>query len=173
MKPKDSLPVGVVLERRKIDNPWRDYSWRPVAVIPGAPPLAGEWTVLREGEGWTHFHAATLDIELYPKETDGYRTNLSDSQPHVFVVLRPDEDRDSPYEVKPFMVTVCPFEAESYLESGDEIVEGVPMPPDVIAWVQKFVDTYHVDVPFKKRKRKPYDPRKGDFHRRGGIGGTS
>ena len=60
----------------------------------------------------------------------------------------------------PFLVTVCPYEAESYTESGEEIVEGVPMPPEILGWVQAFVDTHHVDQPFKKRKqKKAYDPR--------------
>jgi len=58
---------------------------------------------------------------------------------------------------------------ESYIESGDEIVEGVPMPDAVLAGVGDFVETHHVEVAFKKRKRKPYDPRKGGFDQgRGG-----
>jgi len=45
------------------------------------------------------------------------------------------------------------------------MVEGVMMPPEIAAWVKTFCDTHHKDVPFKKRKRKSYDPRKGDFMR--------
>jgi hypothetical protein len=30
----ESLPVGVVVERRKSDHPWLDHTWRAVAVIP-------------------------------------------------------------------------------------------------------------------------------------------
>ena len=54
MSAKESIDLGIVIERREIDNPWQDYSWTPVAVFPGAPPLdaAGEWKKLREGEGW-------------------------------------------------------------------------------------------------------------------------
>ena len=40
------------------------------------------------------------------------------------------------------------------------------MPVDIIAWVEDFVSRHHVDVPFKKRKRKAYDPAKGAFGRR-------
>jgi len=35
MEWRETLPLGIVLERRKIDNPWVDHTWRPVAVIPG------------------------------------------------------------------------------------------------------------------------------------------
>jgi hypothetical protein len=159
------MATGVVVERRDIDNPWQDHEWSPVAVIPGAPPV-GEWRVLNRGEGWVHYHAATLDLELHPRETEGYKVNLADDRPLVFVVLRPDEDGD--HEVVPFLVTACPFEAGDYEESGDEIVLGVAMPDSMIAWVDAFVEEHHVEVPFKKRRRKPYDPRRGDLRRAGG-----
>ena len=44
-----SMPLGVVIERREIDNPWQDHEWRPVAVIPGAAPTT-EWKELARGE---------------------------------------------------------------------------------------------------------------------------
>ncbi len=129
LKPTETMSAGVVLERRKIDNPWQDYAWQPVAVIPGAPP-------------------------------------------RVFVVLRPDEEDEAGHDVIPFLVTVCPFEAQDYDDTDEEMVGGVPMPDEVIAWVQDFIDEHHVDVPFKKRKREPYDPRRGGFARNPRRGGS-
>ena len=41
-----SIPVGVVVERRKAASQWIDFLWRPVAVLPGEPE-AKPWTVLR------------------------------------------------------------------------------------------------------------------------------
>ena len=160
------MTVGVVVERRRIDSPWQDYAWRPVAVIPGAPP-AESWRLLREEGDRCHFHAATLSLELFARETEGYRVNLGQPEPQVFVVLRPGEDEEE-HEVEPFLVTACPYEAQDYEDSGEEIVEGVPMPDAMIEWARAFVEAHHVDVPFKKRKRKPYDPRKGGFPR--GVG---
>jgi len=135
----------------------------PVAVIPGAAPVE-KWVPLRQGEGWTHFHAATLDLELFRGETEGYRANLSQNPPQVFVVLRPSEEADEP-DVVPFLVTACPYEAESYIESGDEIVEGVVMPDEIAAWVQEFVTRHHVDVPFKKRRNKRHRSERGEARR--------
>ncbi|MFQ5773292.1 MAG: DUF3305 domain-containing protein [Kiloniellaceae bacterium] len=161
----ERLPLGVVLERRRIDHPWLDYSWAPVAVIPGAPPRDphGEWSVLRQGEDWIHYHGGTLPLELFRRETEGYKLNLSQEPPRVFVVLRAGEDSDSEHEVVPFLVTACPYEAQDYLDSGEEIVEAVTMPPDVIAFVQAYIDRHHVDEPFRKRKRKRADPQKVGF----------
>lgn len=167
----DSLDLGVVLERREIDNRWVDHVWHPAAVFTGAPPLEpkGEWRQLREGEGVSHWHAGTLRLELFEGETRGYKINLSNPTPHIYVVLMPGSEEDEP-EVYIHMVTVCPYEAESYTEDSDQLVEGVPMPPEVAAWVKDFCDRHHKDVPFQKRKRrKAYDPRKG-FPKDGGIG---
>ena len=111
------MAIGVVLERRDIDSRWQSVSWRAVAVIPGAPGI-DEPCVLSEGPGWVRFHAATLALELHRGETEGYKHNISNEEvPVVYVVLRFDEegDDDAP---RPDVVTVCPHEAQSYLESA-------------------------------------------------------
>jgi len=167
------VPLGVVIERKDSDSRWQDHTYRPVAVFPGAPPKDPHdgWTMLREGDGWAHFHAATVPLELFRGETEGYRVNLSNDPPHVYIVLSPGEEADDP-EMLVHLVTACPFEAESYTEDTDQMVEGVIMPAEIAAWIKTFCDTHHKDVPFKKRKRKSYDPRKGDFQqpRRNGGG---
>lgn len=158
-EPVPSLAVGVVVERRALDNPWIDHKWQAVGVVPGVVDLA-PWTEIRSGDGWVQYHAGHAKIELYQRETEGYRANLSSPPPSVYVVLNGDEDAKGPHGVDLFLVTVCPYEAESYVESGDEIVDAVTMPPEILSWVQAYIDKHHVDQPFKKRKRKSYDPRK-------------
>ena len=165
VSPEMMLRFGVVVERREIANRWQDYSWRAIAVIPNAPETEG-WKLLHSGENWAQFHARTLELELFKRETQGYKVNLGMPTPSVFVVLRPGEEHGEG-EVEPCLLTVCPYEAESYIESGDEIVDGVPMPPELIALLHDFVDTHHVEQVFKKRKnKKAYDPSRGDFSRR-------
>lgn len=161
MKNSESMRVGVVVERRRLHNPWQEYSWRPVEVVPGLAP-AEDWQILYETDDLSRYLAGTLTIELFPGETEGYRRNLSQRTPVVFVILRPLE---GPCEERPklFLATVCPNEAQEYLEGGDDIVEGVPMPTAVAAWVQAYVVRYHHrERVFEKRKRKPSDPRRGD-----------
>ncbi len=162
---QERVSVGVVVERRKIDNPWQDYAWRAVAVIPGAPAQAPEddWPVLEAGEERQLFHAGTLPLELFRKETEGYKVNLSQTPPRLFVVLRQNEDPDVPHDFLPFLVTACPYEAQDYLDSGEEIVDAVALPAELVGFIEAFCHQHHVDVPFKKRKRKPHDPRKEGF----------
>jgi Protein of unknown function (DUF3305) len=145
------MPVSVVIERRATDNQWDDHLWRPVGVLPRTDAETAK--LLASGEGWDHFHGGVLDLELFRGETEGYLSNLSQDLPVIYVVLRRnDEAQGLHYE--PFLVTACPYEAMGYTQGGDDIVEGVPMPPEVMAWVREFVAVHHVDVPFKKRKNQ-------------------
>ena len=165
--PRESMPVGVVIERREIDNPWQSHSWRAVAVVPGAPTIE-HCRLLSSGPGWTRYHAATLSLELYTGETAAYRANLSNDHPSIYVALRESTDDESGCELAPFLVTASPYEAQDYLDSSEVVIEVVPMPIRVAAWVQAFADAYHVDQPFEKRKRKRYDPNEASFGRRPG-----
>jgi hypothetical protein len=158
-----SMQVGVVLERRRIANPWQEYAWRPVAVIPGAPEVARPRLLMREGP-IELYHAATLPLELFRTDTEGYRYNLSQQEPRVYVVLRFSEAEGEPL---PFLVTMCPYEAQDYSESGNDLVDAVPAPDPILAWVAEYIERYHVDMEFTKRVRQPFDPRRG-----GGRGGA-
>ena len=163
-----TIDIGVVVAREDVDHPWQDHIWRPVSVFLNAPKVSA-WRELRRGEGFVHYHAATIEMELHRKETPGYRTNLQLEQPSVYVVLRSgelededeDEDRDWPVEVH--MVSASPFDAEAYGDGGDEIIEAVPMPEQLIDLVQAFIDEHHVEEPFKKRKQKKHH-RQEDYH---------
>lgn len=154
-----AITLGIVIERRESRNIWQDHTWHVLAVLPDIGEEA-RWRELRRGDGWTQFLAGPLPLELYKGETEGYRTNLSQPTPAVFVVLRPGEEADE-QAVEPFHLTVCPHEAMNYIESGDEIVEGVPMPAEIAAWVGAFVAAHHVDKPFKKRRNKRFAPEDG------------
>ena len=158
-----SVPVGVVLERRDIDHKWAKHSWRAAAVMPGVAGVE-DWTQLRSGPGWVLYHARTMSITLHRKETEGYKYNLSTESPAVYVILRPGEEADE-NDVEPALVTVCPYEAQDYLDSGEEQVDAVALPTEIAAWMADFIERHHVDEVFKKRKRKPHDPRKEGFDR--------
>lgn len=156
--PLAEMTIGVVVERRKLDSPWADYGWSTVAVLPGDPGHApGE--VLFAADGVTRFYAGVLTVELHRKTTTSYRDNLAAGQPKIFVVLRSDESGPLPY--RPLLATAAPDEAQVYADNGEDLVDGVPMPDPMIPWLEAFVAEHHVEEPFYKRQRKPYDPRKG------------
>ena len=155
----ERLRVGVLLERRRIAHPWQEYAWHADEVVPGAPDIAAPCPV-QAGEGRERYHIATLDIELFPGETEGYRYNLSQAQPVVYVLWR-HEQEDPAQLPEVFHATVCPYEAQDYLDGGDVIVEGVPMPDLVAHWLRAYIARHHVDAPFEKRRRKRHAATEG------------
>ena len=50
-------------------------------------------------------------------------------------------------------VTADPTEGEAMFESGTDVIGTVPMPPEIAAWIAAFVDEFHVEQVFHKRKR--------------------
>jgi len=153
----ETMPLGVVLERRDSDSPWETEVWRPVAVLPGEDGSA--WREVARGEGWEQYFAGSVTLELHHTETEDYRYNLATDPPSVYVVLREDLETDS--GIAPFSATVSLSEAQALLDAEENIVEPVPMPPAIVQWVGEFAERYHVDQPHYKRKRVPHAPQKG------------
>lgn len=149
-----SIPVGVVVERRKADSPWADFVWCGVAVLPDEPETK-PWTLLREQGGTTLFYAGSAAVDLYPSETARYRDNLVSGSPSIWTVLSPAEGA-WPYAVA--AATADPAEGEAFTEAGDNLVEAVPMPEVLREAIETFVAEHHVEREFVKRKRRRADP---------------
>ena len=54
-------------------------------------------------------------------------------------------------------VTASAYEAQDYADNGEDIVEPVPMPPGLEAWIGDFVERNHHQETFVKRKRRPHE----------------
>lgn len=144
-----------MLEHRRVPRGWQTDEWRVVGLLPlGADDALEPWTVMAEGEGWQRLYAGRVELELFPGETASYRDNLSSSRPAVYVVLRRDAGRG----VALREATVDPGEIEAHAEAGDDLIEAVPLPEPVAAWMQDFIDRHHVERPFLKRQRDRADP---------------
>jgi hypothetical protein len=51
------------------------------------------------------------------------------------------------------MVTASPYEGQDYADNGEDLVEKVPMPEGLIAWVRDYALQHHHEEAFIKRKR--------------------
>lgn len=153
-----SLMVGVVLARETIDNPWEDYRWRPLEVLIGVSDLE-RGAIVKEGDGFVHYFAGTFPIELHRKETPAYVANLETEMPSVYVVACEVDDDEAetglPYEIR--LVTVSPFEAQDFLDTGEDVVEAIEMSAPLHAWLEDFVAAHHVEEKFIKRRRDRVD----------------
>ncbi|RNF34798.1 DUF3305 domain-containing protein [Paracoccus methylarcula] len=155
------MPLGIVLRRTPGVTRWARWSWKAVAVLPGAG--SADWRELRRDGDVIEYHAATRTLELYAAETEAYMHGLAARIPSVYVVMRPVLGQH-PFDI--LLVTASPFEAQDYSDSAEDIVEKVPMTPGLVAWVGEFVDLFHRGESFVKRQR---DKRRVDL-RQDGIG---
>jgi hypothetical protein len=151
------IPVSVLVERRKARSPWGDFLWRPVAVLPGHPAVA-PWTPINTAAETTLFYAGEAMIALHPAETANYRSNIASGGPLLWVVLRASASTPG-YAV--LAVTADPAEGEAFTDTGNDLVETVPMSTAIAAAISDFIAAHHVERPFIKRHRERADPRDG------------
>jgi hypothetical protein len=148
-----SRQVSVIAERRPAVSRWADEVWRIVAVLDGQA-AAEPFTQLGEGpDGTARFFAGSTRLVLHRKESEAYRINLAGDRA-LYVIMRPEEG-EQPFALHD--VTASPYEAADYLDSGEELVEAVPMSDVIAAWMEAFCDYHHVETPFKKRRRDKVD----------------
>ena len=143
-----SMPLGIVIRRAPGVTRWARHVWKVSAVLPGAADA--RWKELRREGETIEFHAATVPLELYRTDTEAYMHGLSAKVPSIYVVMR-DSDGDDPLDV--VLATASPYEAQDYADTGEELVEKVPMPEGLIAWIREFTEKHHEDEVFIKRRR--------------------
>jgi hypothetical protein len=151
---RETIEIGVIVERRRLNNPWAEYAWMPSAVLVGAPATE-PWTVLDETPEITRFYAGAFLLELFGTDTESYRGNILSGQPSLWVALAPTDD---PPGVALRSVTANPAEGEALTEPGTDIIEAVAMPRAIQAHLADFVKAHHIERPFVKRTRDRADP---------------
>lgn len=151
--PEDCFEVGVVVAKRKLKSAWASHAWAPCAVLP-AVPAAQRGVLLSADAAAELYYAGAFELLLHPSETAHYRDNLVSGRPSLWVALRPGAGDD--YEIA--AVTADPYHGEALAEGIGEIVEAVPMPPEIAAKIAAFVEAFHRERPFVKRQRDRADP---------------
>jgi len=145
------LQVGAVVRRSPGVTRWAKDIWTPVAVIPGAPEAF--WReMVREGEV-IDYHAGTVTMELFRADVEGYLVSLNMAVPSIWIVMDKDITSQSPSGWVVSTITASAHEALDALDSGESIVEAVPIPESLAAWIKEFIDKHYIEEPFKKRRR--------------------
>jgi Protein of unknown function (DUF3305) len=147
------VKVAVVMRRERIDNAWQPWRWVLADVVPHQDGF-GEFPRLllkdEREERWLH---PNFKAELFLGDAEGYYLNVTTPQPCFWVVWRMEEEAglaDEPIAV-PQIVTLSYHDAGRWLDA-QETVEQVPAQPDVVQWLQQFVDQHHV-LEAKRRQR--------------------
>jgi hypothetical protein len=132
------VAVAVGFARMALASRWVDHVWQLVSMAPAGQMPAGAQLV-----------CDNLTLRLFADEADNYLLNLSAEVPMLFVVYRLEDEIPVVQ-----MVTVSYGEAARMLDSG-ECVEGVPLPADLLGWVEDYARHYF-QPPEKKLKNKRY-----------------
>ncbi len=164
------FPVSVLMERRLArSGPWSEYQWECVAVTAGERIAGGEsgMTLVSEDGDAARFLWSGMPVELHADGCESYWYNLQSETPYLFVICHRDEAaEDDSMAVAPALVTASQDEANAHLESED-LVFSVPMPDQVVAWLEHYVVHHYVPVIKKKRKRRDW-AEEGERNARGG-----
>ncbi|ROQ44228.1 uncharacterized protein DUF3305 [Marinobacter sp. 3-2] len=148
---KRELRVGAVVRRSPGVTRWVKEIWKPVAVIPGAPDAF--WKELVREEDVVDYHASTVTMELFRADVEGYLVSLNMAVPSVWIIMDKDVTSQSPSGWVVSTITASAHEALDALDSGESIVEAVPIPESMAAWIKEFIDMHYIEEPFKKRRR--------------------
>jgi len=150
----ESMEIGLAVERRELSGPWGGHVWRPIAIFVSAPAVAPS-TPLGSGKDFVRYYAGSFPIHLFSTETANYRDNLTSGTPKLWVIMR--DDGTEPL-IKVALVTADPAEGEASTEAGNNIVETIAMPPELVAAVAAFVEAHHIERAIIKRQRDGKPP---------------
>ncbi|NRG18371.1 DUF3305 domain-containing protein [Rhizobiales bacterium] len=150
MLKEDTRSFGVVLERGPSASRWADWAWKVVAIIPDAPATGGWRELERDGE-CVRYMAAPFSATLHHKMVETYDANLESSAPSIWAALVEDPSQDPPWKVQG--VTLDPYQAQSWQEAAEGLVEKLPMPEETLAWFAGFLKQAPEAPAFKKRRR--------------------
>ncbi len=148
------FPVAVVVERIPLANRWTSEKWQIGAVERDDSPLETTVMISDDASG-TRWRFTGFAIELHVSESEGYFLNITAPTPKTFVMWRmldPERIGADGLLARPELVTVSYNEAARLMDGG-EMVDAVPLLPEVLAWIQPFVDANYKPEPKRKVRR--------------------
>jgi hypothetical protein len=148
-EPRPAIRVAVVMDRERAPNQWQDWRFTIAEVVADEDVFGGERRVLRDDGKLRRTLYPGFTLELHADQADGYYLNLSSGAPVWFVVWRIDDD--DPSLAWPETVSVSYTEAGRWLDA-QERVDNVPLPADLVAWLQAYTDEHY--RPEEKRPRR-------------------
>ncbi|HVB49145.1 MAG TPA: DUF3305 domain-containing protein [Burkholderiales bacterium] len=147
---KPSYPLAVVMQLRLVHNRWVQAIWEPWSVLPGGREGDSGARLLVEEHGFTQWLHPGFTLLLHRDEAEGYYLNVSAQDPRVFVLWHEEEGRGVP-----LAVTASANEAARWADGGHS-VDGVTMPPEIYAWVGRYVEQNYRPEPEKRIKPRSF-----------------
>jgi hypothetical protein len=141
--------LSVIMERKMLVNKWADFQWEALGVLPPLANLNEPRRIFADSTR-TQWLFPALPLRLYADEAENYLANLHAPEPRVFITWRGDDVPEGGLP-QPALLTVSYGEAARMMDSGER-VDGVPMPPELRAWVGEYA-ARHYRPPERKQGR--------------------
>ena len=152
---RPGIRVAVVMEREAAPNQWEAWRFKLVDVVPEEAAFGTAPRVLRDDGKVQRSLFPGFKLELFRDEAEGYYLNLSSGAPVWFVMWRTDDD--DPSRAWPETVSVSYTEAGRWLDA-QERVDNVPLPADLVEWLQAYTDEHYRPEPKKRRRPQSFLP---------------
>ena len=150
---RPSVRVAVLMERETAPNAWEDWRFTLLDVVAHEDAFGTEPRVLRDDGKRRRTLYPAFTLELFRDEAEGYHLNLTSGAPVWFVMWRmADED---PSSARPETVSLSYNEAGRWLDA-QERVDNVPLPADLVAWLQAYTDEHYQPEPKKRRRPQSF-----------------
>lgn len=147
---RPAVRVAVVMDRETAPNQWEAWRFRLVDVVAHEEAFGSTARVLRDDGSVQRTLHPGFTLELFRDEAEGYYLNLSSGAPVWFVMWRIDDD--DPSRAWPETVSLSYTEAGRWLDAQERI-DNVPLPADLVAWLQAYADEHYRPEP--KQRRRP------------------
>lgn len=145
-----TLTVAVQMQRLLRPTQWEEWRHAVTGVLLDEGGFGAAPRVLRDdGRQQDTLHPG-FSVELHRDEGEGYHLNLTSGSPVWFVMWRTDEA--DPSRAWPERVTLSYHEAGRLLDA-QERVDNLPLPPEVVSWLQAYADEHYRPEP--KERRRP------------------
>ncbi|AYQ28493.1 MULTISPECIES: DUF3305 domain-containing protein [unclassified Polaromonas] len=152
--PRPRTAVAVVMRRERIDNRWQPWRWSLDDIVRHEDGFGATPRLLLKDDNEERWLHPGFKVELFTDDGEGYYLNVTTAQPCFWVVWRMEEEAllaEEPIAI-PQIVTLSYHDAGRWLDA-QETVEQVPAPPQIVQWLQQFVDQHY--VPEVKRRQRP------------------
>ena len=150
---RPAVRVAVVMEREANPNQWEAWRFRLIDVVPHEDAFGFKARVLRDdGKVQRSLHP-NFTLELFRDEAEGYYLNLTSGAPVWFVMWRIDDE--DPSRAWAETVSLSYTEAGRWLDA-QERVDNVPLPADLVAWLQAYTDEHYRPEPKKRRRPQSF-----------------
>ena len=158
------VEVAVLMRRERIANVWQPWRWSLADIVPHEPGFGMQPRLLLKDEREERWLHPGFRVELFTDDAEGYYLNATTQQPCFWVMWRMEEEAllaDEPVAV-PQTVTLSYHDAGRWLDA-QETVEQVPAPPDVVQWLQNFVEAHHVLEAKRRQRPQSFQPLQDRF----------